>query len=271
MTTKFCVVGSPIQHSLSPALHQAAYQELGLDWTYEKHLVEQGQLASFIQGKDFAGLSVTMPLKREAFDFASKWDENSLITNVSNTLALVGGSWQAANTDVFGIEKALSLVDSPKSTVILGSGATSASALVALSKKFPMTNVSVMARNDGASANLVALASSLGLSASRTPISAVGIAESSLVLSLVPAGSFDEVWGDVSKMDREGWLFDVAYSPWPSVAAMSWDSDRTISGIEMLIWQAISQIEFFAHTQAISIDGFEKQLYEVMKSVVSAA
>jgi len=271
MTTKFCVVGSPIQHSLSPVLHQAAYQELGLDWTYEKHLVEQGQLANFIQSKDYAGLSVTMPLKREAFDFASEWDENSLLTNVSNTLALVGGSWQAANTDVFGIEKALSLVDSPKSTVILGSGATSASALVAVSKKFPKTNVHVMARNQESAADLVALANSLGLSASKTPISAAGIAESSLVLSLVPAGSFDEVWDDVSRMVKGGWLFDVSYSPWPSVAAMSWESERTISGLEMLIWQAISQIEFFAHSQGISIEGVEKQLYQVMKSAVSAA
>jgi shikimate 5-dehydrogenase len=72
-------------------------------------------------------------------------------------------------------------------------------------------------------------------------------------------------------MVKGGWLFDVSYSPWPSVAAMSWESERTISGLEMLIWQAISQIEFFAHSQAISIEGVEKQLYQVMKSAVSAA
>ena len=67
MTTRLAVLGSPIAHSKSPALHRAAYGALGLDWTYEAVEVRDGALEPFLAGLDasWRGLSLTMPLKRE--------------------------------------------------------------------------------------------------------------------------------------------------------------------------------------------------------------
>ncbi len=66
LTVRRCaVLGSPIEHSLSPAIHAAAYAHLGLDWTYERHEVVADGLAAFVAGLDesWRGLSCTMPLK----------------------------------------------------------------------------------------------------------------------------------------------------------------------------------------------------------------
>ena len=64
------VLGSPIAHSLSPALHRAAYAHLGLDWDYGRHEVVADELAGFVAGcgPDWRGLSMTMPLKEAALD-----------------------------------------------------------------------------------------------------------------------------------------------------------------------------------------------------------
>ena len=272
MTTNFCVVGSPIEHSLSPVLHAAAYHHLGLDYQYTKHEVVTGGLRQFVRAADLNGISVTMPLKREAFALASSHDEDSLLTGVSNTLVNSAGVWSAYNTDVYGISQALAGVSSPERTIVIGSGATARSGMVALSKFFPKTHVEVIARNEVSKNELVDFAGSLGLIASTGSDSVQSLLSADLVMSLVPAGSLTDLWDAVRKDSQSGRgiLFDVAYSPWPSTAGLSWDISRVISGIEMLIWQAIKQVELFSvaagSTQAVD----RHALYEVMKGAVSA-
>ncbi|MET0467635.1 MAG: shikimate dehydrogenase, partial [Aeromicrobium sp.] len=67
------VVGSPISHSLSPAMHRAAYRQLGLDWSYGAFDVQDGELTEFVSEhrEGWRGYSVTAPLKREAATLAS--------------------------------------------------------------------------------------------------------------------------------------------------------------------------------------------------------
>ena len=96
------VIGSPISHSKSPAIHAAAYRVLKLDWSYSAIEIEQGQLAGFLDGLDdtWLGLSVTAPLKEEASEFAAGSLERAL--GSANTLVRTPSGWQAFNTDVFG-------------------------------------------------------------------------------------------------------------------------------------------------------------------------
>lgn len=272
MTTNFAVVGSPIQHSLSPVLHTAAYRELGLDFKYEKQEVQLGSLAKFLASRGHTGVSVTMPLKEEAFALALEHDRYASATGAANTLFQSEGSWNAANTDVFGITQALSPVSAPKRTLIIGSGATARSALLALSEKFPRTEISILSRNATKAQELVAFAQELGFSAADQTATSQSVVDANLVMSLVPAGSFTELWSEVAKegKTKSGTLFDVAYSPWPSAAALAWDSTRVISGIEMLIWQAIAQVQIFVTSAGENREFDQDLLYKVMKDAVSA-
>jgi len=222
MTTSFCVVGSPIEQSLSPVLHTAAYKHLGLDFAYGKNEVPAGGLRNFLSSSDLSGVSVTMPLKVEAFALAASHDQDSLTTGVSNTLVRSTGGWRGFNTDVYGISQALSDVSEPRNTLVIGSGATARSGLVALAKLFSKTEVQLVSRKIGQS---------------------------------------DE--------PRSGILFDVAYNPWPSKPALAWDSSKVISGVEMLIWQAIEQVQLFVSATGIASEIDRSALYSAMKAAVS--
>lgn len=271
MTTSFSVVGSPIEHSLSPVLHSAAYEHLGLPFSYQKQFVGAGALEGFLDSSSFAGVSVTMPLKQEAFALASSHENHALATGVANTLFRRDGSWSAANTDVYGITQAIGSTPAPKRTLLIGSGSTSRSALVALSQKFPLTEISIVARNNESAKKLSDFSESLGFSSSLQPASSEALLSADLVMSLVPAGSFTDLWNEISQNSspRTGTLFDVAYNPWPSEAALAWGSGSVISGIEMLIWQAIEQVQLFISATGLEREIDRDSLYQVMKYALS--
>jgi shikimate dehydrogenase len=131
------VLGSPIAHSLSPALHLAGYRELGLaDWSYEAIECDEHDLPGFLDslGPEWAGLSLTMPLKRAVLPLLDETERLALDVGAANTVLLREGKRLGYNTDVPGMVAALRAagVTSGRNAVILGSGATACSALAAL-------------------------------------------------------------------------------------------------------------------------------------------
>jgi shikimate dehydrogenase len=132
------VLGSPIAHSLSPALHRAAYAELGLDWTYDAVEVRSAELPAFLDGlgEEWRGLSLTMPLKRAVVGLVDSLDDWSRLSGVANTVVLGEGGRAGHNTDIPGAVGALGeRVSAPlRSAVVLGGGATAASVLLALAE-----------------------------------------------------------------------------------------------------------------------------------------
>jgi len=265
---KYAVLGSPISHSMSPVIHQAAYRVLGLDWTYERHEVTKGSLRSFIESKDekWRGFSLTMPLKAEGVRFATRLDETARLTGAVNTLVRGSqpDSWDGYNTDVFGIVQAISrsnalagedLGTSIKKVLVVGSGATATSAVTAIRDLAPDSTVYLYARNKGTRQELRDYAEQLGLRAkfSRNLKKHSNIAD--LVITTLPAHSLDEVslkLSRTSSFSPRGILLDVAYNPWPSQIANLWlRNDQTaISGLDMLIWQAVAQLRIFVNGSA---------------------
>ncbi len=130
------VLGDPISHSLSPVLHRAGYAAHGLAWEYDAMRVASGGLGEFLAGLDasWRGLSLTMPLKREAMALADRVSETARAARAANTLVLVDGGVHADNTDVPGAAAAVrERFDGPIGTVtVLGGGATAASTGLAL-------------------------------------------------------------------------------------------------------------------------------------------
>ncbi len=130
------VLGDPVAHSLSPVLHRAAYAELGLAWTYDAHRVPAGGLEEFLSGLDaeWRGLSLTMPLKREAMALADQVTDRARLAGAVNTLVLDDGVRLGDNTDLPGAVAAIRERTSLPlaSALVLGGGATATSVGLAL-------------------------------------------------------------------------------------------------------------------------------------------
>jgi len=258
MTKNFAVVGSPIDHSKSPQIHRSAYRVLGLDWQYSAVDVPEGALLQFLEtlDKSWHGLSVTMPLKPEAARLATRLDALASKTGIANTLLRDEEGWRGFNTDIFGVQMALrdSLIASKQSVVIIGSGATAISSAFAVLLANPLADVRLVARNAQAAIEVAKLVEDSGfrikISSMSRFVSAVKSAD--IVISTLPSGALDPFALKLSRRfssKPRGVFFDVAYNPWPSKFAAAWMSkDLTVvSGIEMLIFQAIAQLRVFTN------------------------
>lgn len=238
------VVGSPIEHSLSPVLHRGAYASLGLDWEYERIEVPRGELAALVATLDDAwrGLSVTMPLKEEALALADVADAVARQTRAANTLVRSPtGQWQAHNTDVFGIIEAVREAAPHRMldrALIIGSGATARSAVVAM-PSLGVRSVVIAARNPGARDDVASLATSLGLVVARID-ARPQVVDADLVVSTVPADAAS-AWSDVAGGFPDAVLLDVTYAPWPTTLARTW-TGPIVSGLDLLVWQATEQV-----------------------------
>lgn len=258
MTRHLAVLGSPISHSKSPDLHNAAYRTLQLNWDYSRFELTAGQLLQFIEtlDSDWLGLSLTMPLKEETLRVANEKSPLAIATGVANTLLRTTTGWKAFNTDVFGIQRAVAsaVEEAPKRIVIIGSGATAASAVFAAHSLYAEAAITVCSRNSKTADQLKKRAAANGIKISTSTMRRLRplVNKADIVISTLPSGALDLA---VAKFSRNsffkpsGILLDVAYDPWPSDFASLFVSKnaRVISGVEMLIWQAIAQIRIFNH------------------------
>lgn len=253
MTMKAAVLGHPISHSLSPAIHNAGISHLKLDAEYSAIDVTEDDLATFIHdlSPEWVGLSLTMPLKSRVLELIPSLDSVVEVTGSANTLYRdASGEWQLANTDVYGLEAALKSSGHPitGSAVILGSGATARSAALALAH-LGFQHVDVQARSTQAGLDVRNILAARGVSGGCTALEPARFSDYGLVLSTLPPKSVPwkecEVESGASTV-----LLDVAYSPWPSELAAKWSNDLIVNGIEMLFWQATQQFELFFNTPA---------------------
>lgn len=253
---QLAVLGSPIGHSRSPALHRAAYSALGLGWDYGAVDVTEGELAAFIasRGAEWRGLSLTMPLKRTVLPLLDSRDELTELTGGANTVLFdeVRGSrvLRGFNTDVYGLVAAFrgAGIERLDSVRVLGSGATAASALVAVSR-LGARRIEISARTPARAARLQELGVVLGLEVSVDSLdSAVEYSVPDAVVNTIPGGA-DAVVRFPDPVRTQAVLFEVAYDPWPTPLAASWSAagGRVISGLEMLVHQALIQVRVFVH------------------------
>jgi shikimate dehydrogenase len=241
---KAAVLGFPVSHSLSPVLHNAAYRALGLEHTYLAIETAELELESFLKSVDenWLGVSLTMPLKEVAFNFADSWDEIASLTGAINTLVF-GSEIRAFNTDVLGLIDAVieSQTDAIETGVIVGSGATARSALLAL-YKLGASQINCVARNESDVARLTKMANDVGVSFKHTQLSDSNWLAAEVVINTTPIGVMDKSAREVNS--PSGLLLDVVYNPWPSQLAASWavTGGNIASGLSMLLHQAGHQV-----------------------------
>jgi len=244
--TRLAVLGSPIEHSRSPALHAAAYRELELPWRYERHEVAEGGLAAFLAGLDdgWRGLSITMPLKPEALRCSAGVSDIAAETGAVNTLRLGGADGpRGYNTDVHGIAQALreAGVDRVGHALVLGAGATARSVISAV-RRLGAEAVTVAARRPQAAAAGASFAGGLGLAAAARTTREMLDADADLVVNTIPGGAAAGL-EFAPGLERVP-LLEIAYDPWPSPLAARWHGS-VVSGLEMLLHQAVAQVRLF--------------------------
>lgn len=238
------VVGHPVAHSLSPALHRAAYRRLGLDWSYEAVDVEPGGLARFVAGLDrgqWRGLSVTMPHKPDLVALGTP-DDLVRLTGVANTLVLDPAGDTVHNTDVTGFVRACEAHGLARITraVIVGNGATAASVLVAVSR-MGARSITVLAREPRRGEHLVGLAADLGVACEVRRLG-VPVDACDLVASTVPASALGPYAGALAATAPA--VFDAVYDPWPTPLATAGRAAGrvVINGLDLLAGQGVDQV-----------------------------
>lgn len=257
MTMWAAVIGSPIAHSLSPVIHRAAWEQLGIDgWEYRCAEVTEESLPTFIGQLDesFRGLSVTMPCKQAVMPLLDAIDPLASAVGAVNTVVPSAGMLAGFNTDVTGIASAIrracsrSGVPVPSSALVLGARATASSALAALGE-LGITTTTVAARRFGGPGSVISAASRLGVSVEQvmwSDVSAVAsaAARADVLISTLPAGVADPIASRLAP--REGQiLLDVIYSPRDTALRTTFEKAGGVvaEGTDMLVYQGAAQVQ----------------------------
>ncbi|MFE1750313.1 shikimate dehydrogenase [Streptomyces anandii] len=258
------VLGSPIAHSLSPVLHRAAYEELGLtEWSYDRFEVDEAGLPGFLDGlgPEWAGLSLTMPLKRAVMPLVDEVSETAASVEAVNTVVFTeDGRRLADNTDVPGMVAALREhgIEQVERAAILGAGATASSALAALARVCSGEVVAYV-RSDARAAEMRRWGERLDVEVRTADWSRAEEALTApLVVATTPAGTTDALAAAVP--ERPATLFDVLYDPWPTALAARWSmaGGAVVSGLDLLVHQAVLQVERMTGRAPAPLDAMRK-------------
>ncbi|MEY2634367.1 MAG: hypothetical protein RIS75_307 [Actinomycetota bacterium] len=257
---KAAVLGSPIEHSLSPTLHSTAYKAIGFAGEYGRFELVEDQLSNFLngQGAEYSGFSLTMPLKHEAFLQASHHDSSSIMTKACNTLIASPSGWQGYNTDVIGFINAFKRVGIKHvdDVLVIGAGATARSAIAAVSE-MGATYIRVMARRESAVEEIKEQFPDVEISAIAWQTT---LPECTYVINTAPAAATS----DMKFARKTSALFDVIYAPWPTKLALTAEENDVLvlGGLELLVAQAVEQVILMTRCDESLRDNIYSVMYE---------
>jgi len=245
------VIGDPIDHSLSPAIHNFWLEILGIEATYGRRQVTRAELPLYLAEKrgdpDWRGSNVTMPLKLDAVALADAAADRAVAAGAANVLMMREGTLVAANTDVGAIAALLAKLHDAKvrmsSVTLLGNGGAARAALVAL-KLVGLSAVRIQARDVG---EAVKLAVEFGLEAEPAPFLAQIVSDGLINATPLGMAGRDCLNCDLSQMPAGGWVFDMVYDPveTPLVEAARERGLAVMTGLDMLVEQAATSFKLF--------------------------
>jgi shikimate dehydrogenase len=245
-------------------LHRTAYRELGLgDWSYDRFEIDEEALPGFFGdlGPEWAGLSLTMPLKRAVIPLLDEVSETAASVEAVNTVVFTeDGRRVGDNTDIPGMVAALRErgIEQVDSAAILGAGATASSALAALAQ-ICTGEVVAYVRSAERAAEMRRWGERLDVEV-RTQdwAQAAQALRAPLVIATTPAGTTDALSAAVP--ERPATLFDVLYDPWPTDLAARWSGygGAVVSGLDLLVHQAVLQVEHMTGRAPAPLDAMRK-------------
>jgi shikimate dehydrogenase len=243
------VIGDPVDHSLSPAIHNFWLGALGIDAEYGRRRVTRAELPSYLEERStdagWRGSNVTMPLKLDAAALADQVTDRAIAAGAANVLMMRDAKMVAANTDVGAIATLLARLHHAKakmrSVILLGNGGAARAALVAL-KLVGISMVRIQARD---LAEALKLAVEFGLEVEPAPFTAP--IDSDGLINATPLGmpGRECLNCELGKMPADGWVFDMVTEPaeTPLIEAARRRGLMIATGIEMLVEQAATSFK----------------------------
>jgi shikimate dehydrogenase len=260
---RFGVIGHPIGHSLSPLLHMTAFSLTGLECTYEAFDIEPESLMNSLNEfalKGFSGLNVTIPHKERVATSMHELSEEAKAVGAVNTVLFEGGCIRGDNTDVYGVERSLTpyrtSIDG-QGVLILGAGGTSRAIVYALLTRFRPSELVIANRNQSRADELVhhflpyANTTSLGSSSADDATLSHLAGKARLIINATSIGMSPAIdvspLGDDVRFNSDQVVFDLIYTPLTTriLARAKSDGARTISGLEMFLYQGARSFEMW--------------------------
>lgn len=242
------VIGDPIEHSLSPLIHQFWLGKLDIRADYRRQRVERAGLADYLKARRgdpaWRGCNVTMPLKLDAVRLADESTDRAIGAGASNLLIPREGRLLAGNTDVSAVMvliDRLAKAGAPMGSItLLGNGGAARAVLMAM-HLLGFHNVRIQSRELAAAYKLAVEFKMLEPVPFETSVTSDGLINATpLGMPDMPPLAID--WRD---MPPDGWVFDVVPVPTPLIKAAGERGLTTIDGIAMLVEQAAESFSFF--------------------------
>ena len=266
MTKTFAVIGDPIDHSLSPNIHNAAFKTLDLDCTYIGYKIPKGELAAGIESLKtikIAGFNVTIPHKVEMMKYLDTQDEDCKIIGATNTVSNENGKLNGFNTDMNGFIDPIKKTNLPigdSKVLLLGAGGA-ARAIVAGFAKENADSITIANRTKQNGDILVQFAENLGINANAISLEEVGdsASEYNYIVNATSIGLKNESSPISTKtINEKSIVYDIVYMPMNTdlIKNSKKNGATVIYGYEMLLGQATRSFKIWHGVEAP---------YEVMK------
>lgn len=245
MTAVVRLFGHPVAHSVSPAIHNAAFAALGIDARYEAVDVAPVDLAAAVaelRAVPLLGANLTIPHKLAVLDLVDERTDETRLIGAANTLFWRDGGLVADNTDARGLQRAIQAqITGPGTAVILGSGGAARAAAVAMARLD--MSVAVIARRPTAAESVAETAAAVGAEAVGLPLeyAANVLAQASVVINATPLGLHGEALPDeFMHLQEQQLALDLVYGPQatPFLQAAEAAGATAVDGLGMLVQQA---------------------------------
>ena len=254
--TKTAVIGSPVQHSLSPAIHNHWFIENEMkDCTYEKIEVGHNNFSEAIDSlneQGYLGLNVTVPLKEAAYEKSDKLSENAIQTKAVNTILFKDGKIFGDNTDTIGFTKSLpqKVIDkkiNSKNCLLLGAGGSSRAVLWSLSQL--NANIAIYNRTEEKAVNLLRTVGAKGKILKKVELDDY-VSTSSFIVNTTSLGLQEGEVNDLVNFENvrsDTYIYDLIYNPSSSSFLDQAKNKKlkTQNGLRMLVEQAAASFEIW--------------------------
>jgi shikimate dehydrogenase len=252
----YCVIGDPIQHSLSPAMHNAAFSSLGLNSTYIAFRVPKEELEQSIHSLrsiNIAGFNVTSPHKIGIINYMNELDLSVEKAQAVNTVHNLQGTFKAYNTDVQGFIGPLhkrKINFNGMTILLLGAGGAARAVIAALSSENGICEIKIVNRHQISAKELAKMGSNIGLKCNTIDMydTRVAAAQSHLIINTIPFGT-NTLQSTISykNISKDSIVYDIVYKPVVTDLIENAQSAgaHVIYGYEMLLEQGVMSFEIW--------------------------